>query len=108
TSQADRYITVDETDLSGGTDSGSRSFTIDFGADGYGATAFTGLMHLDIGSGVEGNIDFDLSLGDFRSTEFTSDGRAITFTRVDDNTIRGYVADADNGGNGDETIIELT
>src|SRR5690606_7348247 len=64
-------------------------------------------MKLDIGPGVPGNVSFDVSGGPYRS-ELMADGKAVTFERIGDNTIRGYVASADNNGNGDIPILELT
>ncbi|MFC0243784.1 T1SS-143 repeat domain-containing protein [Rhodopseudomonas telluris] len=105
--QTYRYNDVYESQLSGGSDVNGHSFAVQFGADGYGATAFTGAIKLDIGPGLAGNVSFDVSGGAHREPLLTSEGRAITFVKVDDNTIRGYVASADNGGNGDETILEI-
>ncbi|WP_080507775.1 tandem-95 repeat protein [Rhodopseudomonas palustris] len=105
--QVYRYNDVHESQLGGGPDVDSHSFAVQFGADGYGATAFTGAIRLDIGPGLAGNVSFDVSTGAHREPLLTSEGRAITFVKVDANTIRGYVASADNGGNPDETIIEI-
>ncbi|WP_322517587.1 tandem-95 repeat protein [Rhodopseudomonas palustris] len=105
--QVYRYNDVHEAQLSGGPDVDGHSFAVQFGADGYGATAFTGAIKLDIGPGLAGNVSFDVSAGAHREPLLTSEGRAITFVKVDANTIRGYVASADNGGNPDETIIEI-
>jgi T1SS-143 domain-containing protein len=106
--QTYRYNDVFEAGVGGASGTDSSNFAISYGADGYGATAFTGAIKLDIGPGLAGNVSFDLANGDYRSTQFTSDGRAITFSKVDDNTIRGFVASADNGGQGNETIFEIT
>ncbi|MGP9811308.1 T1SS-143 repeat domain-containing protein [Rhodopseudomonas sp. NSM] len=105
--QTYRYNVVDEAQLGTGPDVDGHSFAVQFGADGYGATAFTGAIKLDIGPGLAGNVSFDVSAGAHREPLLTSEGRAMTFVKVDANTIRGYVASADNGGNPDETIIEI-
>ncbi|WP_430707854.1 DUF5801 repeats-in-toxin domain-containing protein, partial [Rhodopseudomonas pentothenatexigens] len=105
--QTYRYNDVYESALSTGNATDGSIFAVHFGADGYGATAFTGYIKLDIGPGLAGNVAFDLAGGAHREPLLTSEGRAITFVKVDDNTIRGYVASADNGGHGDETILEI-
>ncbi|MBW9115885.1 VCBS domain-containing protein [Rhizobium cauense] len=96
TTQADRYITVSEGDINGATpDTGSKSFTIDYGADGAGKTTFTGKVHLDIGGGLAGNVDFTLSgPGATYTSPLTSHGQPVIFTLSADGTkIIGYVGD---------------
>jgi len=105
--QAYRYNEIYESDLANGPASGAYNYTIKFGADGYGATAFTGAVKLDIGPGLAGNESLDLTSGAHRSTKFTSDGRAITFKLEADGIIRGYVTDADNNGGGEVPILQL-
>ncbi|MGO4352362.1 DUF5801 repeats-in-toxin domain-containing protein [Rhizobium sp. RAF36] len=100
----DRYITVKESSIHGATpDTQSKSFSIDYGADGAGKTSFTGRVHLDIGAGDAGNVDFTLSgPGATYLSSLTSHGAKITFQLSADGTkIVGYVGDISH------TVIEL-
>ncbi len=105
TTQADRYITVSENDIHGATpDTGSKSFTINYGADGAGKTSFTGKVHLDIGGGTPGNVDFTLSgPGATYESPLKSNGQPVIFTLSADGTkIIGYVGDISH------PVIELS
>ncbi|MFS2155213.1 VCBS domain-containing protein [Rhizobium sp. Rhizsp42] len=96
TSDADRYINLTEADITGTTlDTGSKSFTVDYGADGAGETSFTGKVHLDLGPGIPGNVDFTLSgPGATYTSVLTSHGQPVIFTMSADGTqIIGYVGD---------------
>ncbi|MDM9647861.1 VCBS domain-containing protein [Rhizobium sp. S163] len=96
TSNADRYINLTEADITGSTpDTGSKSFTVDYGADGAGETSFTGKVHLDLGPGIPGNVDFTLSgHGATYTSVLTSHGQPVIFTMSADGTqIIGYVGD---------------
>ncbi len=101
TTQVDRYITLNEAQIDADGVSGAHSFNIDFGADGYGKTYFTGQMGFNIGGTMAGNITFNVENGPQTIDEVTSDGQPITFERIDGNTIIGYV------GSPDKKIIEL-
>ncbi|POF31663.1 T1SS-143 repeat domain-containing protein [Roseibium marinum] len=101
--QTYRSVTVDEADIS---DSGSNSFNVDFGADGFGSTNFTGTVRLNIGPGTAGNVSIDLAGGPNSTSGLTSGGEPVTFElSADGQTILGFV---DNGGVGDVEIIRLT
>ncbi|MDM9626773.1 VCBS domain-containing protein [Rhizobium sp. S152] len=105
TTQADRYITVSENDIHGATpDTESKSFTINYGADGAGKTSFTGKVHLDIGGGTPGNVDFTLSgPGATYESPLKSNGQPVIFTLSSDGTkIIGYVGDISH------PVIELS
>ncbi len=93
TTQADRWVTLDEADLSGGAVTADKSFNIDFGSDGYGSSAFSGAMKFDTGPD---NIFFDVSGGATTVPELKSGGQVVTFElSADRSTIIGYVAASD-------------
>jgi T1SS-143 domain-containing protein len=94
-----RYNDVYEAGVGAATGTDSSTFAVNYGADGYGATAFTGALKLDIGGGLAGNVNLNLANGPDSSAKFTSEGRVIIFTMVDANTIRGVA--------GNELIIEI-
>ncbi|WP_426125314.1 DUF5801 repeats-in-toxin domain-containing protein, partial [Pararhizobium sp. PWRC1-1] len=94
-----RYNDVYEAGIGAATGTDNSTFAVTYGADGYGATAFTGALKLDIGGGLAGNVNLNLANGSDSSPKFTSEGREIVFTMVDANTIRGFA--------GNELIIEI-
>jgi T1SS-143 domain-containing protein len=94
-----RYNDVYEAGVGAATGTDNSTFAVAYGADGYGATAFTGALKLDIGGGLAGNVNLNLANGADSSPKFTSEGRVIVFTMVDANTIRGFA--------GNELIIEI-
>ncbi|WP_132559766.1 DUF5801 repeats-in-toxin domain-containing protein [Rhizobium sullae] len=101
----DRYITLSEADINGSTpDTESKSFTVNYGADGAGATTFTGAVHLDLGPGMAGNVDFTLAgPGATYLSPLKADGQPVTFQLSTDGTkIIGYVGTIGNA------VIELT
>ena len=101
--QTYRSVTVDEVNIS---DSDSTSFNVDFGADGFGSTTFTGVVNLNIGPGTAGNVSIDISAGPNSTSGLTSGGQPVTFTlSPDGQTILGFI---DNGGVGDVDIIRMT
>ncbi|WP_426232614.1 DUF5801 repeats-in-toxin domain-containing protein [Pararhizobium sp. DWP3-4] len=94
-----RYNDVYEAGVGAASGTDNSTFAVTYGADGYGATAFTGALKLDIGGGLAGNVNLNLANGSDSSPKFTSEGRVVVFTMVDANTIRGFA--------GNELIIEI-
>ncbi len=79
--------------------------SVRYGADGFGSSAFTGAMKLDVGIGsLAGNVTLNVANGPQTVSKLTSDGKAVTFELVDSQTIQGYVLQ----GNGQKSpVVEL-
>ncbi|WP_160194698.1 VCBS domain-containing protein [Devosia riboflavina] len=103
-----RYVSVQEADIAAGPDVASTVFENKMGADGLGSTAFTGHLKLDIGGGVAGNVSLDVANGPVTVSQFTSDGKPVTFVLVNDTLVRGYILPENGGGTGGTTIIEIS
>ncbi|QRM57315.1 VCBS domain-containing protein [Sinorhizobium sp. BG8] len=99
-----RYNDVYESGIGSATGTDSSTFAVKYGADGYGATAFTGALKLDIGGGLAGNVTLDVSNGPASSSKLTSNGHVIVFELIDENTIRGYIT---LGNGSHSTVIEI-
>ncbi|MBO9587044.1 VCBS domain-containing protein [Devosia sp.] len=103
-----RYVSVQEADIAAGPDVASTVFENKMGADGLGSTAFTGHLKLDIGGGVAGNVSLNVANGPVTVSQFTSDGKPVTFVLVNDTLVRGYILPENGGGTGGTTIIEIS